>query len=199
MPASHGLRSSVGTPGGEPDRRAASPLSLPWSVQWGGPGPAAPYRTDRRQRQLVGCGAVRAGPITMRRQLGWHRGAGSPATRGRDGLGDTGLSAATLFCSAVPRPPHGAGPFIHCCSRRANTRSSWGPARRSGPARAGPGLATHPRRERTHHYSPGHWPAHLGTRCPPRRCHIHAGVFQRKHHFFPAAKTPVRTSDTTVQ
>ena len=99
---------SVGPPGGGPDRRAVSPPSFRGACGGADPGRSCPCRLDRRRCQLEGCGAVRVGPSTLRRQLGWHCGAGSPAARGHDGLGDTGLSVATCLTQYTITLPTGS-------------------------------------------------------------------------------------------
>ena len=166
---------SVGPPGGGPDRRAVSPLPLRGARSGADPGRPCPCRTDRRRCQLEGCGAVRVGPSTLRRQLGQHE---VPDRQRRAAATPRGYRAER------GHPPCIANHQLHlqdglvplCCHRRARTRSSWRLACQSGrlgpdtvgPARHGPARAWLPRppHRDPHHLPcnlPGHWPAYPGT------------------------------------
>ena len=142
---------SVGPPGGGPDRRAVSPLPLRGARSGADPGRPCPCRTDRRRRQLQGCGAVRVGPSTLRRQLGRHE---VPDRQRRAAATPRGHRAERGHppCTANHQPHHQDGLVPLCCHRRARTRSSWRLACQSGrlgpdtvgPAQAGPCVAPSP-------------------------------------------------------
>ena len=131
--------------GGGPDRRAVSPLPPRGARSGADPGRPCPCRTDRRRRQLEGCGAVRVGPSTS------ARGAGSPTRAAATPRGHR-AERGHPPCTANHQPHHQDGLVPLCCHRRAYTRSSWGLACQSGrlgpdtvgPARAGPCVAPSP-------------------------------------------------------
>ena len=80
---------------------------------------------------------MRVGPSTLRRQLGRHRGAGSPAARGRDTTGIPGRARPTsLPVSHQSHHPSLGGLASLCHHRRGHSRPSQVSACQSG--RLGP-------------------------------------------------------------
>ena len=89
-----------------------------------------------------------------------------------------------LHHSVHHHPPHWVNSSFHCCTGgpapvqvggwRASRAGSGRPT--VGPAWAGPRTSTQPRHHQSHHDSPGHWPAHLGTPCLQSQ----AGHFTRR-------------------
>ena len=165
---------SVGPPGGGPDRRAVSPLPLRGACSGADPGRPCPCRTDRRRCQLEGCGAVRVGPSTLRRQLGQHevpdrqrRAAATP--RGyRAERGHSPSTATTRTTQSHTVAIGGSSPVQvggRCASRAGPGPSLYGPARVGPRMPLACGAIIIPD-------SPGHWPAYLGTPCPQRHSQV---------------------------
>jgi hypothetical protein len=123
-------------------RRAGSPARIatvvPAGVQWGGLGMAL-SRLDRRQRRSVGGPAPVCRAPLVSRLLGRYRCAGSPAARGRAGLGDTGPGADS---QPVRSSPARRVSSATASPSRVIGRSSWADRKvKLGPAPGGPGHA----------------------------------------------------------